>query len=1217
MSKQIKIGFDKVPAPITKVFPQLVDSLGIPLTDAAGNPLYTEEGATLDSFGRADNSLSSHINNDKKTAVPVIEQFPSQSEVSTTLLGVERSEQQLGLFSDVSTYGLNQDDWDFNTFTNIAAVPAEWYSRKNPYFGNRHFARFVEGSNEQALYLESFPVQWTFYPGPTPLTEANFDFEDFRLYQRFIACGRYLYEVFKDQYPVFAKNNFIDENVSIRLNTKIPETIGTDNEELQISDIIADLEYADLVLAGNADPTKNKDSLFIDYTNLSNSDFIGSANWYTIRYGDDLSEAFDAIERFTIASKRIVDGTFKFPALKKSDGTSEDFEGRERKEYGAIRGILNTKSKPGLSSSIESFGVIESQKAFRYQPGRISGFTFGVRMNTDRASSDNYIEWGCSNDTDEYMFQLRGEQFSIVRRSTIPMDEDLLIRMNLDPESQVFTYREGLDSQYKLYETVIPRAKFNGDTLLGSGRSGYTLSFDDVTMYKIEFGWYGAIGAKFYAFVPVGVGEARWVLIHTLVTENGISGPNLRNADFKFKYFIYSSDNKGLEAPIYIFKYGSSYYIDGGDEGTVSLSSVSAPRKLFSARTPIVGVLPKNEIVNSSGLNILTSDDTTDSDTIRISEEQLVRNRKRGYIDTISAVSTATARIDFEEIYGSPDGFHYHYSPGLTTRTINGGISSRSTTTQMAFVPTSGLANRIARVSGFNDVGDPQFESFQSYDFGSKIIANGIYGTYLTEDENFIGDVETPFLRVSQNYSKLSYPMSEVVIRNGEKFYPARGEVFDGRLSNYNEFAGSTVPINSDEFKVHFINTTPRDGAHFAEFLIGFTYKRPGADITDPLSSDIVRQEDIDNYPNLYSQRDLGQLQFEGRLLDLENDAISIDWVPATIVINLEDEEIAEADYNYGFRFDTDPRLSDARYDTGGRIASIAGLVDTLEYPVQSVELETDNSSEFFNNYKITFSSSAPNADIIIPNKSEVGFLFRGATPNPVIYTSTILRPEEGGQAYAYVNIDPAVAFGVDEFNRVQVRRITLKDDWRVKSFNQSGERFGNQKFLLSKVLQFNIKPLYIFFGFRDKSEVESIVVEELLSNDVRTHQPDWLTSSGVEIVNKNVTYNNNGIAIVQQTDVTKAPGLFLEEKRLSGFRYDTQTTQPLKAPDYKVIYSLYIGKNDTEIINLNNVFGADRKIITPGLLNNRAYYITATALETLPPGETAEIEMTITMKEQ
>ena len=342
------------------------------------------------------------------------------------------------------------------------------------------------------------------------------------------------------------------------------------------------------------------------------------------------------------------------------------------------------------------------------------------------------------------------------------------------------------------------------------------------------------------------------------------------------------------------------------------MSSVSAPRKLFSARTPIVGVLPKNEIVNSSGLNILTSDDTTDSDTIRISEEQLVRNRKRGYIDTISAVSTATARIDFEEIYGSPDGFHYHYSPGLTTRTINGGISSRSTTTQMAFVPTSGLANRIARVSGFNNVGDPQFESFQSYDFGSKIIANGIYGTYLTEDENFIGDVETPFLRVSQNYSKLSYPMSEVVIRNGEKFYPARGEVFDGRLSNYNEFAGSTVPINSDEFKVHFINTTPRDGAHFAEFLIGFTYKRPGADITDPLSSDIVRQEDIDNYPNLYSQRDLGQLQFEGRLLDLENDAISIDWVPATIVINLEDEEIAEADYNYGFRFDTDPRLSDA-----------------------------------------------------------------------------------------------------------------------------------------------------------------------------------------------------------------------------------------------------------------------------------------------------------------
>ena len=40
------------------------------------------------------------------------------------------------------------------------------------------------------------------------------------------------------------------------------------------------------------------------------------------------------------------------------------------------------------------------------------------------------------------------------------------------------------------------------------------LSFDKVTMYKIEFSWYGAVGALFLAYVPVGAGEARWVRVH-------------------------------------------------------------------------------------------------------------------------------------------------------------------------------------------------------------------------------------------------------------------------------------------------------------------------------------------------------------------------------------------------------------------------------------------------------------------------------------------------------------------------------------------------------------------------------------------------------------------------------------------------------------------------------------------------------------------------------
>jgi len=54
-----------------------------------------------------------------------------------------------------------------------------------------------------------------------------------------------------------------------------------------------------------------------------------------------------------------------------------------------------------------------------------------------------------------------------------------------------------------------------------------------VTMFKIEFSWYGAVGAKFFAYVPVGHGEARWVLLHYVIIENQLEVPSLRSAFMK------------------------------------------------------------------------------------------------------------------------------------------------------------------------------------------------------------------------------------------------------------------------------------------------------------------------------------------------------------------------------------------------------------------------------------------------------------------------------------------------------------------------------------------------------------------------------------------------------------------------------------------------------------------------------------------------------------
>jgi hypothetical protein len=197
----------------------------------------------------------------------------------------------------------------------------------------------------------------------------------------------------------------------------------------------------------------------------------------------------------------------------------------------------------------------------------------------------------------------------IVRRSTVRLDDDILIRNGLSVNDQVLeTSGDPYDStQY--WTLKIRQDFFNGDTLRGTGDSVHLLQTEKVTMYKIEFGWYGAIGARFYAYVPVGNGEARWVVVHTLVIENQLGRPCLQDSYFRFKYSIDCFDNEDISAPNYIYKYGASYYIDGGDEGPFTNYSVSSGQKdLFSKNsgksTSLIGVLPKDFILNSVGKQI-------------------------------------------------------------------------------------------------------------------------------------------------------------------------------------------------------------------------------------------------------------------------------------------------------------------------------------------------------------------------------------------------------------------------------------------------------------------------------------------------------------------------------------------------------------------------------------------------------------------------------------
>jgi len=226
---------------------------------------------------------------------------------------------------------------------------------------------------------------------------------------------------------------------------------------------------------------------------------------------------------------------------------------------------------------------------------------------------------------------------------------------------------------YRVYEFRIPRSRFSGDFLNGVSdtettsshpvlysdlvRTGagsdtikrpgqavinettgtnlvndsiWNLDFTKVTMQKIEFSWYGAVGALFLAYVPVGNGEARWIRVHHLRCSNQLKVSSLGNPTLPITYLVYGggSENRygyanaaagGKRLPNtfntyseYIVKYGASYYIDGGDRGTVRLYSYSSPassdvygsKYRVQASTVVSGLEPYLVINESAPYNV-------------------------------------------------------------------------------------------------------------------------------------------------------------------------------------------------------------------------------------------------------------------------------------------------------------------------------------------------------------------------------------------------------------------------------------------------------------------------------------------------------------------------------------------------------------------------------------------------------------------------------------
>ena len=553
--------------------------------------------------------------------VKIAEVFASTSEVSSTLLGIDRAETQLGLFSNVSTYGFNPDEFVYYT-DNLSIGPRVWTERETEREGPHYQSRVEEVDTEGALRISSFPVPYTYpYPPLTRSLNANgddtiglFDQDRWNRWKNWLSLGKSLYEYFKDQRDL-ASAGENKEKYNTFLSRFLPAINIWDDESFYGNQFFGGstttyyrqisiwTDTWNRIVAGTLfDPVTNTKINF-DFLSGQQLDLRGTGTDTTTNAGSITGEGNNGVDE---SGNPITPATFTNPF-------QETWLNRawiSAEESGVPTSL---DFVPGYRRVGGQFALLQSRQAFRYQPGRISGYTFGTRATMTKETAGNYAEWGIFNDFDEYVFRRDGANFFIVRRSTVHLPLDVRQELGVadgdgvDNTDLVKYYDKDIaGEQYSVQEITLPREKFNGDSLNGNGPSGYLLTTDEITMYKIEFGWYGAIGLRMYAYIPVENGKARWIVVHTFVIENKLLEPSMGDPFFRFKYEmrIGSQQAPRIDEPQILYKYGTSMYIDGGDEGTVSVFSRTSDTKNLPFQVgggnyvSIFGIYPKTNIVS-------------------------------------------------------------------------------------------------------------------------------------------------------------------------------------------------------------------------------------------------------------------------------------------------------------------------------------------------------------------------------------------------------------------------------------------------------------------------------------------------------------------------------------------------------------------------------------------------------------------------------------------
>jgi hypothetical protein len=257
---------------------------------------------------------------------------------------------------------------------------------------------------------------------------------------------------------------------------------------------------------------------------------------------------------------------------------------------------------------------MQSRLVFPYQTGRITDVSFGISMLRNLNATH---EVGLFDEKNGYIVRLIGNEMFFVRRTNSgetpqnhgapPGSTDYT---NTDPSSIYFNHRYRiLPEDPSVMEEIVPRAAFTGDKLDGIGSSNHTLSLANVTMFRIQMGWYGGSACKLQAFVPIDENlpggatpkNARWVTIHQINTCDRLPFPSLGNPNLPLTFRIVKTGS--LPQAVFLKIYGTKAEIDGGDASKYDIFSHASNAVSINpgVRRPLISIRCKENIVNAEG----------------------------------------------------------------------------------------------------------------------------------------------------------------------------------------------------------------------------------------------------------------------------------------------------------------------------------------------------------------------------------------------------------------------------------------------------------------------------------------------------------------------------------------------------------------------------------------------------------------------------------------